>query len=115
MRGGAPAFSTRTSGRMSARMRWAAPLSVMSAGITATPSLCATAASVAGSRATIRQLGALVHQGLDDPETQASAAASHNNGLVLEGHRQAPVFLSAPNLVLVFASRGSAEGLCMLL
>lgn len=42
----------------------------------------------------ITRFGALVHQGLDRPETQASAAASHHDRFVLEAHRPAPRFVS---------------------
>jgi hypothetical protein len=40
-------------------------------------------------------LGALVDQGFDEPEAQASAAAGHHDGHVLDVHRPAPVFVSA--------------------
>ena len=46
-------------------------------------------------RAPRRSPGTLAHQGLDEPEAQASATATHNDGLVLEAHRPAPVFVSA--------------------
>src|SRR5262249_44295903 len=39
-------------------------------------------------------LGALVHQGLDKPETQATAAASHHDRFILEAHRPLPRFMS---------------------
>ena len=86
IRGVAPAFSTRMSGRTSARMRWAAASSVTSAAITATPSLCSTDCErdlVAGDD---RHLGALVNQGLDQPEAKASASAGDNDSLVFEAH-----------------------------
>ena len=61
-------------------------------------------------------LGALVHQGLDEPEAQASAAAGHHDGLVLEAHRPLPCLVSGVCLTSPSASASSrcpAECLCI--
>ena len=44
-----------------------------------------------GAAGNDRHPGAVRDQGLDEPEAQASAAAGHHDGLVLEAHRPAPV------------------------
>src|SRR5207237_2044167 len=51
-------------------------------------------------------LGALVHQGLDKPETQATAAASHHDRFVLEAHRPLPRLMPAEPRTFALAENG---------
>ena len=67
-----------------------------SAGITATPSLRFTAASAAWSRATTVTVAHWLTRA--EPEAEASAAAGHHDGLVLEAHLLAPVSRDCLNL-----------------
>src|SRR5437016_5145957 len=97
IRGFAPAFSAKMSGRTSARMRWAALSSVTSAEIVATPSRARTEASASMSRATTVTLAPCATSASTSPMPRPRLPPVTTTFLSLRLMSSAPLFRYSQN------------------